>query len=126
VRLGLVLAEIGRANNISVSEDELNRHIANEAQRYQGQEQQFLDYIKNNPETVNQFRAPLFEDKVVDYILELATIADKAVSKDELLADPEEEREKKSAKKSTKKPAKKPAKSKAKPAAKKPAKLKKT
>ena len=117
VRLGLVLAELGRSNNIEVSEDELNRHITNEARRYPGQEQQFMDYIKNNPETINQFRAPLFEDKVVDYVLELAMVSDKAVSKDELLAEPDDEGEKK--------PAKKVAKTKAKPAAKKTAKKKK-
>ena len=90
VRLGLLLAEIGRLNNIDISQEDLNRAMMAEAQRYQGQEQQVLEYFRNNPEAMQQIQAPLLEDKVVDFIFELAKVTDKNVSIDDLIKAPEE------------------------------------
>jgi trigger factor len=84
VRLGLLLAEIGRKNEIQVSENELNQEIFRQAQQYPGQEKAFFDYIRNNPQAAQQMRAPIFEDKVVDFILELTKVTEKKVTKDDL------------------------------------------
>jgi len=89
VRLGLLLAEVGRLNNIEVTQDELNRAVMQEAQRYPGQEQQFFEYYQKNPDAVQAFRGPIYEDKVVDYIIELAKVTEKKVSVDELMKEPE-------------------------------------
>lgn len=91
VRLGLVLAEIGDKNKITVSDDELRRAMLEEARRYPGQEKRVLDYFKKNPQAVMQLRAPIYEDKVVDFVLELAKPKEKKVSREELLKRPEEE-----------------------------------
>lgn len=72
VRLGLVLAEVGRLNQITVGQDEVSRAIGEEARRYPGQEKQVFEFYRQNPQAQAQIRAPLFEDKVVDFILELA------------------------------------------------------
>jgi trigger factor len=87
VRLGLVLAEIGRANNVTVSEQELNQAIMNEARKYGPQAQQVFDLLRQNPNAQAQLRAPIFEDKVVDLMVEKATVKDKKVSKDELMKE---------------------------------------
>ena len=87
VRLGLVLAEIGRRANVTVSEQEMLQAAREEAMRYQGQEQQVFDAIRQNPQVQAQIRAPLYEDKVVDSIFESAKVTDKKVSKDELLKE---------------------------------------
>lgn len=84
VRLGLLLSEVGRRNNIQVTRDELGRAIMAEARRYPGQERAVLDHFKNNPEQADRFRAPLFEEKVVDFILELAQVSERVVSAEEL------------------------------------------
>ncbi|SET03748.1 trigger factor [Oceanicella actignis] len=84
VRLGLLLAELGRRNEIEVTEQELNQAIFNQARQYPGQEKAFFDFVRQNPQALQQIRAPLFEDKVVDYVLELTQIEDKTVTKDEL------------------------------------------
>lgn len=89
VRLGLLLSEVGRLNNISVEQDEINRAIMERARSFPGQESQVVGYYRDNPEAVNELRAPLFEDKVVDFILEMAEIKDKTVSVEELMRDPE-------------------------------------
>jgi trigger factor len=89
VRLGLLLAEVGRANNITVTQEDLNRGLLAEARRFPGQEHLVFQFYKNNPEALEQMRAPLFEDKVVDFILELAQITDKEVSPEELRKDPD-------------------------------------
>jgi trigger factor len=91
VRLGLVLAEIGSKNNLTVTQDELNRAIAEEARRFPGQERNVIEYYRNNPGAVDSLRAPIYEDKVVDFILELAQVTDKPVSLKELLAMDEED-----------------------------------
>ena len=105
VRLGLVLAEIGNENKITVSDQELQRAVITEAQRYPGQEKQIFDFYSKNKQALESLRAPLFEDKVVDYILELADVKEKEVSLEELQKEDEEEEVKASTskKKSTKK-----------------------
>lgn len=85
VRLGLLLAEIGRRNEIAVSQEEISRAMADEARKHPGQEQQVFKYYRDNPGAIDMLRAPLFEDKVIDYITEIATVKDKAVSKEELM-----------------------------------------
>ena len=90
VRLGLLLAETGRANGITVSNDELARAMRAEAGRYQGQEQQVMDFFRKNPEAVEGLRGPIFEEKVVDYLLELAQVTDQTVSPEELSRAAEE------------------------------------
>ena len=87
VRLGLVLAEIGRANNVQVNDQELANAMREEAMRYGAQAQQIFDLLRQNPNAQAQIRAPLFEDKVVDLIVEKAKVKDKKVSKDDLLKD---------------------------------------
>jgi trigger factor len=89
VRLGLLLAEVGRSNNITVTQDELNQAITREVRRHQGYERQALDFYRQNPEAVASLRAPIFEDKVVDFIVELGKVPERRVSPDELLAMPD-------------------------------------
>ena len=84
VRLGLVLAEIGEKNNISVTEDELSRAVMERARQFAGQEQRVWDYYRQNPQAVAALRAPIFEEKVVDFLVELAGVTDSKVSRDEL------------------------------------------
>jgi trigger factor len=89
VRLGLLLAEVGRSNNITVTQDEMNQAIAREARRHPGYERQVLDFYRQHPEAAANLRAPIFEDKVVDFIVELAKINERKISPQELLAMPE-------------------------------------
>ena len=91
VRLGLVLAEIGRLNSLDLTQDELGRAVAAEARRYPGQEQQVYEFYQKNPQALAQIRAPLYEDKVVDFIVAMAKVEDKKVTREELFADPEGE-----------------------------------
>ncbi len=88
VRLGLLLSEIGRTNAIQVGADEMQRAIRQEAGRYPGQEMEVMKFFSENQQAADQLRGPLYEEKVVDYILELAQIEQKTVSADELAADP--------------------------------------
>jgi trigger factor len=87
VRLGLVLAEIGEKNKITVTDDEVGRALVERARQFPGQEKQVWDFYRNNPTALAQLRAPLFEDKVIDFIVELADVTEKKVSRDELLKD---------------------------------------
>jgi trigger factor len=87
VRLGLLLAEAGRANNITVTQEELNQALAQEARRHPGYERQVIDFYRKSPDAINNLRAPIFEEKVVDYILELAKPAERKVSPQELMTD---------------------------------------
>lgn len=87
VRLGLVLAEIGRANNVQVTEAELNQAIMNEARKYGAQAQQIFNLLRENANVQAQLRAPIFEDKVVDLIVSQAKVKEKKVSKDELMKE---------------------------------------
>jgi trigger factor len=91
VRLGLLLSEIGQRNNISVPPDELNRAMLEEARRFPGQERQVLEYFKSAPEAVAQLRAPLYEAKVVDFIVAVAKPAERKVSVEELVKEPDED-----------------------------------
>lgn len=84
VRLGLLLAELGQRNKIEVSDAEMTQAVMNQARQYPGQERQFFDFVQQNPQMRQQIQAPIFEDKVVDFIFELASVTDKDVSKDDL------------------------------------------
>jgi FKBP-type peptidyl-prolyl cis-trans isomerase (trigger factor) len=86
IRLGLMLSEIGRANNVQVAQEELARAVRQEASRYPGQEQQVLEFFRKNPQAAENLRAPIFEEKVVDFMLELAKVTDRQVTPDELSA----------------------------------------
>jgi trigger factor len=90
VRLGLLLAEIGRINNITVTEQELDRALYQRAMQFQGQEMQMLEVFRKYPQLTNSVRGPLLEDKVVDFVLELAKVTDSVVTPEELTKEPEE------------------------------------
>jgi trigger factor len=90
VRLGLVLAEIGRRHTIDVTPEEINRAILARARRFPGQERKVFEYYTKNAVAIQELRAPLFEDKVVDLILAQAKVTDRAVTIDELMRDPDE------------------------------------
>jgi trigger factor len=87
VRLGLLLAQIGESNSLTVSPEEVNRALFEEARKHQGYEKQVIEFYRGNPQAMANLRAPIFEDKVVDFILEIAKVTDKPVSIAELLAD---------------------------------------
>ena len=89
VRLGLVLAEIGEKNNIKVTDDELQRAIVEQARQYPGREQEVWDHYRKNPQAVATLRAPIYEEKVVDYIVELAKVTDRQVTREELFKEDE-------------------------------------
>ena len=84
VRLGLLLAELGQRAEVEVTDAEMTQAIMQQARQYPGQERQFFEFIQQNQQMQQQMRAPIFEDKVVDYIFELAQVSDKEASKDEL------------------------------------------
>jgi len=84
VRLGLLLAEVGQKNDIQVSDAEMTQAVMNQARQYPGQEREFFEYVQQNPQMRQQLQAPIFEDKVVDFIVELADVTEKEVSKDDL------------------------------------------
>ena len=84
VRLGLLLAELGQKAEIEVSDAEMTQAIMNQARQYPGQERQFFEFIQQNQQMQQQLRAPIFEDKVVDYLFELTQVTEKEVSKDDL------------------------------------------
>jgi trigger factor len=90
VRLGLVLAEIGTNANVDVTQEELARAVNQEASRYQGREREVVDFYQKNPAALQGLRAPIFEEKVVDYILELADVSETTVSRDSLFAEDDE------------------------------------
>ena len=86
IRLGLLLAEVGRKNNIQVAQEDINKAMMEQARQYPGQERQFFEFIQQNAAAQQQLRAPLFEDKVVDFVFEMSTVTEKEVSKDDLQA----------------------------------------
>jgi trigger factor len=90
VRLGLVLSDIGQKNELKVEQHELNQAIMEQARRYPGQEQKVVDFFRKNPSAMEQLRAPLYEDKVVDFILQMAKVSERKVTPEELMADPDE------------------------------------
>lgn len=85
VRLGLVLAEVGEKAGVTVSEDELAQALYQQARNFPGMERQLVEFYRKNPEQMNRIRAPIFEEKVIDHLMELATVTDKKVSGTELL-----------------------------------------
>ncbi|MBX7199563.1 MAG: trigger factor [Rhodospirillaceae bacterium] len=91
VRLGLLLSDVGQKNNVSVSQDDMNKAVIQEAMRYPGQENAVVEYYQRNPQAMETLRAPLFEDKVVDYILSQAKITDQPASIEDVMKDPEDE-----------------------------------
>ena len=84
VRLGLLLAELGQKAEIQVTDAEMTQAMMNQARQYPGQEREFFEFVQKNEQMQQQMRAPLFEDKVVDYVFELATVTDKKINKEEL------------------------------------------
>jgi trigger factor len=92
VRLGLVLSEIGEKNKITVTDDEVSRAVIERARQMPGREKEVWDYYRNNANALAQLRAPIYEDKVVDFILELAKVTEKKVTREDLYADDEVEK----------------------------------
>jgi trigger factor len=120
VRLGLLLSQVGQANNLEVKPDEINRAIAQQAANFPGQERQVMEFYQQNPEMQAQIQAPIMEDKVVDFIVEMANVEERKVTLEELLKDPDAEEEEEGAAAEEEKPKKKAA------VKKKPAKKKKS
>jgi trigger factor len=87
VRLGLVLAEIGRRNEVQVPEDEVSAAIGRQARQFPGQERQVIEFYQKNPQALAQIRAPIYEERVVDFMLELAKMTSREVSREELFAE---------------------------------------
>jgi trigger factor len=92
VRLGLVLSEIGEKNKITVTDDEVSRAVIERARQMPGREKEVWDYYRNNANVLAQLRAPIYEDKVVDFILELANVTEKKVSREDLFKDDDAEK----------------------------------
>jgi trigger factor len=90
VRLGLLLSEVGTRNELTVSSEEMNRAIMEEARRYPGQQQQVIDFYRNNAQARAAVQAPIFEDKVVDFIVAMAQVSERAVSSEELIREARE------------------------------------
>src|SRR3546814_20888672 len=80
-------SEVGRINNIEVKPDEITKAMIEQARRFPGQERQVMEYFQKNPEAAQSLRAPIFEDKVVDFIIEMADVSEKPVTKEELQKD---------------------------------------
>lgn len=91
VRLGLLLSEVGRNNNITVTQEEINRALGEEMRRYPGHERQVMEFYRKQAGALDNLRAPIFENKVVDYILEIAEVTDRSVAPSELLMEEEDE-----------------------------------
>jgi trigger factor len=89
VRLGLILSEVGMRNQITVTDEEVSRALLERVRQFPGQERQVYDYYRSNPQLLAELRAPIFEDKTVDYIHELAKVSEKVVTPEELYADPD-------------------------------------
>jgi trigger factor len=91
VRLGLILSQVAEKNKISISDQEVSTALGERIRQFPGQEQQVIEFYQNNPAAVAEIRAPLLEEKVVDYLLELMQVVDKTVSREELMAVDEDE-----------------------------------
>jgi trigger factor len=92
VRLGLVMSEIGERANVQVTDEEAQRAMAAQLRQFPGQEQALIDYYRKNPDAIAALRAPIFEEKVVDYLLELVKVTEKAMSREELMREDEDDR----------------------------------
>ena len=91
VRLGLVIAEIGDKNQIKVTDEEVQRAVVERARQFPGQEQQVWEFYRNNPQALASLRAPIYEEKVVDFLIELAKVTEKKVSREELYKQDDED-----------------------------------
>jgi len=91
VRLGLILSDIGQSNDLKVEQNELNAAVVAQARRYPGQEQKVVDFFRSNPQAIEQLRAPLYEDKVVDFVLQMASVTEQTVPVEELMRDPDDD-----------------------------------
>lgn len=91
IRLGLLLGRVGETNHIVVNDDEVNRALSERARRFPGRERNLMEFYRNNPQAMAQFKAPLYENKVVDFILELAKVTEREVTREELTRDPGED-----------------------------------
>jgi trigger factor len=91
VRLGLLLSEVGRANNVQISQEDVNSQLMAEARRHPGREKEVMEHYKKNPEAMEELSAPLYEEKVVNFILEQASITEKTATKDGLIKTMEDE-----------------------------------
>ena len=87
VRLGLLMTEIGQSKNIQVSEEDLRRTVIEQSGRFPGQEQEVIKYYENNPDAMQQLAGPMFEERVMDYILEMAKVTDVQITAEELYDD---------------------------------------
>ena len=92
MRLGLVLAEVGRAANVEITDEEMSRALIERARAFPGQEQQVWEYYRSNQNALAELRAPIYEEKAVDHILSLAKIEDKKIAPDELLKPEEDDK----------------------------------
>ena len=92
VRLGLVMSEIGERANVEVTEEEVQRAMAAQMRQFPGQEQALIDYYRKNPDAIAALRAPIFEEKVVDYLMELVKVTDKPISREELMREDDDDR----------------------------------
>jgi len=92
VRLGLVLSEIGERNRIEVTEEEVQRGLQAQLRQFPGQEKALIDYYRRNPDALASIRAPIFEEKVVDFLLELVKVTDKPLSREELMREEEDDK----------------------------------
>ncbi|MDC1383091.1 trigger factor, partial [Candidatus Puniceispirillum sp.] len=90
VRLGLLVTEIGRVNKIDVTDEDTKRAVFEEARRHPGQEQMVLEYFQKNPEAMQQISGPIFEDKVIDFILEMANVTEITMDPEALYKDPDD------------------------------------
>lgn len=91
MRLGLLLAEIGRQNDLKVTSEELGKAMANEARRFPGQEQFVFEYFRKNAEARDALGAPILEDKIIDFILEIAKVNEREVTEEELIQKDQQE-----------------------------------
>lgn len=103
VKLGLLLSEIGKSAKLTITPDDINQAIMNEARKYPGQEKAVFDYYLKNKQAIESLKAPVFEEKIVDHILSLAKVNDKIISIEELYNFDEDNKSEKKAKKTTKK-----------------------
>jgi len=94
VKLGIVLSEIGRRNNVEIKQEDVNRAMLEQARQFPGEEERMIDFLQKNPRAMERVAAPVYEDKVIDFILEAATITDKRVSVEELMKSAEENEDK--------------------------------
>ncbi len=110
------MSEVGRVNSIEISQEDLNNQLMAEAKRHPGREQEVIDHFKNNPQAMEQLSAPVYEEKVVDFIIEKATVTDKKATMEDLIKAMDSDNDKPKAKGKSKAKSKTAKKAKSKPA----------